>query len=455
MVRPNKASSRWRRAGIRLLTILLIGVLSFGGWKSLYRHAPIQLTFAGRLIDQPDAVLQTAEHHLAKLVDARNGQTSDRTRCYFMTAARTLSGRIPVIDQLACGPVLFVDGDVTRPYLIFDVQQGQTTADHTALSVAAQPSSTQLEGETAGRTLVRPDGARPPAGTGGMLPPTPRQAIGDVLTKASTVSPDLQPASAAATLIGRTSGVQLRQYGFVDRYGSGDLARSAPHGRRLLAFSVTTISGESGNAAPDLSVRVDDSERGPLINTSDYVVVAVPTDAKSVDLVLTDSGVKQSISLLTGQPGAGNPALTARTNRTAALAVTKDITVKIAGPAGSGITSGRISFTGVSLSYWCADGSHASRPDRAFLHVMATVRLDGDSHDYGVEPGLLAATATGGQVSMSRNASADSTSQIDDVIEVPANIVDGVISYSGTVKASKGTITVVTPVTVPFRIPVS
>jgi len=247
----------------------------------------------------------------------------------------------------------------------------------------------------------------------------------------------------------------LRQYGFVDRYGSGDLARSAPPGRRLLAFSVASIAGESGSAAPDLSVRVGDTERGPLINTSDYIVVAVPNDAQSADLVLTDSGVKQSISLLTGQPGTGNPALTARTNRTATLAVTKDITVKIAGPAGSGITSGRISFTGVSLSYWCADGSHASRPDWAFLHVMATVRLDGDSHDYGVEPGLVAATASGGQVSRSRNASSDSTSQIDDVIEVPANIIDGTISYSGTVKASKGTITVVTPVTVPFRIPAS
>jgi hypothetical protein len=454
-VRPNKASSRWRRAGIRLLAIVSIGVLSFGGWKSLYRHEPVQLTFAGRLIDQPDTVLQTAEHHLANVVDARNGQKSNRTRCYFMTAARTLSGRISVIDQLACGPVLFVDGDARSPYLTFDVQQGRTTADHTTLSVAAEPSSTQLEGEAAGRTLVRPDGASPPTGAGGLLPPTPRQAVGDVLTHTSTVSPDLQTASAGATLVGRTSGVQLRQYGFVDRYSSGDLARSAPHGRRLLAFSVASISGESGNVAPDLSVRVGDSERGPLINTSDYVVVAVPTDAKNVDLVLTDSGVKQSISLLTGQPGTGNNALTARTNRTATLAVTKDITVKIAGPAGSGITSGRISFTGVSLSYWCADGSHASRPDRAFLHVMATVRLDGDSHDYGVEPGLLTATATGGQVSMSRNASADSTSQIDDVIEVPANIVDGTISYSGTVKASKGTITVVTPVTVPFRISAS
>jgi hypothetical protein len=455
MVRPNTASSRWRRAGIRLLASVLIGVLCFGGWKSLFRHEPIQLTFAGTLISQPDAVLQTAERHLADVVYARHGQRSEHTRCYYMTAARTLSGRVAVIDQLACGPVLFVDGDSTRPYLTFELQQRKTTADHIELSVSAEPSSTQLEGEAAGRSLVRPDGSSPPAGLGGLRSPTPPQAIGDVLTKTSAVSPELQTASETATLMGRTSGVRLRQYGFVDRYGSGDQARSAPRGRRLLAFSVAAANGESGNAAPDLSVRVDNAERGPLVNTTDFVVVAVPTDADNVDLVLTDSGVKQSISLLTGQPSSGNPAVTTRTNRTATLAVTKNINIKIAGPAGSGITSGRITFTGVSLSYWSADGSHASRPDRAFLHVMATVRLDGDSHDYGVEAGLLAANATGGPATEARNSSADNTSQIDDVIEVPADIVDGTITYSGTVKASKGTMTVVTPVTVPFRIPVN
>jgi hypothetical protein len=254
-------------------------------------------------------------------------------------------------------------------------------------------------------------------------------------------------------LVGHTSGVKLRGYGFVDRYGSGEQARTAPKGRRLLAFAATAINGESGHAAPELSVRIGATERGPLVNTPDYVVVAVPPDAKSVDLVLTDSGVKQSISLLTGQPSATNPVVTTRANTIAKLSLSEKITVKVASPSGSGITSGRITFTRVWLSYWCADGSHASRPDRALLHVTALVRLDGDPHDYGVEPGLLAASELGGKAQKSRNAAADNTTEIDDVIEVPANIVDGAVTYSGTAAAAKGTITVMTAVTVPFQIP--
>jgi hypothetical protein len=269
---------------------------------------------------------------------------------------------------------------------------------------------------------------------------------------ARTVGPGVQEAPAAAMLVGRTSGVKLRAYGFVDRYGSGDQARSAPHGRRLLAFAATAVSGESGNALPELSVRVGTSERGPLVNTPDYVVVAVPTDAKNVDLVLNDSGVKQSISLLTGQPSANNPVVTTRANTVGKLSVAKDVTVKVASRSGSGITSGRITFSRVWLSYWCADGSHASRPDRALLHVTVTVRLDGDPHDYGVEPGLLAGSEVGSKAQKSRNGAADNTTEIDDVIEVPADIVDGTVTYSGTAKAATGTITVMTPVTVPFQI---
>jgi hypothetical protein len=303
--------------------------------------------------------------------------------------------------------------------------------------------------------LVRADGVKPPHGTDRLQPPGPTPAIGDVLTKASVVGSGLREASSLARLTGHTSGVQLKEFGFVDRYGVGDTARSAPRDRRLLAFSAVPTAGESGDGDPQLSVRVGDVERGPLVNTSDYVVVAVPNEANRVDLVLTDSGVKQSISLLTGVPSSGNPALAVRAIRSATLSVTKSITVRVAGPAGAGVASGQITFTGVSLSYWCADGSHPSRPDRAFMHVMATVRLDGDPHEYGVEAGLLSAAVAGGRAQKAHNAAADSNSEIDDVIEVPADIVDGTVTYSGSVATAKGHLTVMSPVTVPFRIAAS
>jgi hypothetical protein len=454
MVRPNKASGRWRRAGIRLLALIVIAAVSAAGWTAFHRTRPVQLALGGRPIDAPEQVLHIAEQRTAEVVTARHGVRSDRSRCYFMTGARSLTGRVSVIRELACGPLLFVDGDTVRPYLTFDLNVSTTANGRATLSVDGAPTSTQISGEQDGRNLVRPDGLQPPVGTGGLQAPAPPAAVNDVLTKATSLGSGLQDAPASAVMIGRSSGAQLTQYGFVDRYGSGDRARSAPPGRRLLAFAVTPVAGETGDSEPRLSIRIGDNERGPLVNTSDFVVTAVPTGATKVDLVLTDSGVKQSISLLTGVPGGDNPAVDARVNRAVPLTVSQSVTVSVKGPTGNaGITSGKITLTGLSLSYWAADGSHARRPDRALLHVMATVRLTGDPYGYGAETGLITLTVGSGTRLTARNAAANQTNQIDNVIDVPAAITSGTISYSGTVATSKGTITVVTPVNLPFTIP--
>jgi hypothetical protein len=84
---------------------------------------------------------------------------------------------------------------------------------------------------------------------------------------------------------------------------------------------------------------------------------------------------------------------------------------------------------------------------------MATVRLTGDPFEYGAETGLITLTVGSGTSLKARNAAANQTSQIDNVIDVPAGITSGTISYSGTVATSTGTITVVTPVSLPFTIP--
>jgi hypothetical protein len=274
-----------------------------------------------------------------------------------------------------------------------------------------------------------------------------------VLTTSSTLRTPLTPAPRGAQMIGQLSGVRLVEYGFVDSYDWGDRARTAPAGFRLLAFATDAMPGELADELPDLSVRVDGQERGPLTSTSDYLVTAVPVHARSVDLVLTDSGLKQSISLLTGQPDGSNPAVTTRTHQNEQLAVARPIRVRLKTSTGTGMLDGTLTVQSLSLTYWAADGSRCGGADRAWLHVAATVKLDGDRRAYGAEAGLITVQLPGSAWLTARNAAVDPAHEVDDVIDVPASATAGLLSYSGTLSTSKGTITVLTPITIPFAIP--
>ncbi|UQX90181.1 hypothetical protein M6D93_09320 [Jatrophihabitans telluris] len=283
----------------------------------------------------------------------------------------------------------------------------------------------------------------------------PPPAVGDVLTKSAAVQGTIRPAPSDAVAIGRSAGVRLLSYGFVDAYGLGAQSRSAPAGRRLIAFKVEPIAGETNQLTPDLSLLVGDSERGPLVMTKDFVVAAVPQSSAQVSLVLTDSGVKQKISLLDGTPDAANPQVCTRSHRTVVLNATKPVSVRVKASQGeAGLTSGFITVKAVELSYWGQDGSHAGDPDKAFLHVAATVRLSGDKEGYGAEAGLLSVTLPGSSTLLrARNVSSNPATQVDDVIEVPAGLTDGVLHYSGSTDSASGTIAVATAVSIPFAIP--
>jgi hypothetical protein len=253
---------------------------------------------------------------------------------------------------------------------------------------------------------------------------------------------------------GPTSGVRLNSFGFVPRYGSGDNARSAAKGTQLLAFSITPIAGENSNVQPSLAIRIDGQERGPLVISSDYIVTAVATQAKAIDLILTDSGTTQAISLLTGQADPLNPAVSSRANRTVMLNSAQKIAISWrTSNTGNGSSTGTITLTGVELGYWAPDGAHASAPDKAYLHIMATVQLDGDTKPYGAEAGLVQLTLPGAPAVTSRNVALDQATQVDDVIEVPATITAGTITYRGSVAADGGTVTVLVPATFTFTIP--
>ncbi|HEU5269659.1 MAG TPA: hypothetical protein VFU36_07010, partial [Jatrophihabitans sp.] len=350
-----------------------------------------------------------------------------------------------------CGPVLFVDGDPGRPYLAFSLLASPAAGNRMRLTVASPDPDGSVADPRPDSDLVRPDGKLPPVHYR-LRPPTPPPAVGDVLTTASTLGTRITPAPASALMVGQRSGVRLVEYGFVNSYDWGDRARTAPAGYRLLAFATEPIPGELAAGSPDLSVRVDGNERGPLAETSDYVVTAIPRHARRVELVLTDSGLKQSVSLLTGKPDPANPVVTVRSHDRQQLNIARAVRVRLQTSAGTGVLTGTLTVRTVSLSYWAADGD-CPRPDRAWLHIGALLQLEGDKQPYGTEPALLTVTVPGVGVRRAANAAADPATGVDAVADVPASMTGGSLTFAGSVQTGKGTLTVLTPVTIAFRIP--
>jgi hypothetical protein len=447
-------SSRWRRGWIRLLALAVIAVLAGAGWQVLHHRPPILLTLDGVRIDEPMAPLEAGERKVLDLVARRHGVRATNTRCYYTTTSLSSVYPVPVTPQIACGPVLFIDGDSDQPYLTFQLSHRPAPGGRVRLSLSGDAGQNLITGTAPGRRLVRPDSTVPPDGNGGLLLPAAPPAVADVLTHTTRIGSDIANAAPNTVMIGANAGIRLVKYGYVERYGIGDLARSAPRGKKLLAFQVAPLAGDIGDGPPQLSVRVAGVERGPLVITDDYVVTAVPTDAPAVDLVLNDGGLKQSISLITGRPSDTNPAIASRTNRAATVSESKGVTVRVKAARGApGLSSGTITVSAVRLSYWAPDGSHASGSNRALLHVIATVRLTGDKRGYGAESALLTVTAPGSRPAKARNAAKDKTTQVDDVVDVPASMSSGQLTYSGTVTTTTGSITVITPVQLQFAIP--
>ena len=113
----------------------------------------------------------------------------------------------------------------------------------------------------------------------------------------------------------------------------------------------------------------------------------------------------------------------------------------------------QITVRQLSLSYWAANGTRCPDPGRAWLHVGAVLKLDGDKQPYGAEAGLISVTLPGGSPLRGTNDAPDPATAVDDVVNVPAGITTGRLNFSGTVKTAKGTLTVLTPVSVPFTFP--
>ncbi len=243
-------------------------------------------------------------------------------------------------------------------------------------------------------------------------------------------------------MISLNTGVRLVSAGIVSRYGHGDDARSAPPGRRLVAFRTADESGERGNrsTAGKLSVLVpgQPNRSAPATLSGDtYVVVAVPVGATAT-LRLDDAGYAQTLSLPAGTPGAANLAVLARTHRSAEIGKTSAIPVRFANGTKTANATFHISAGLAELNFWVP--GHTTFAPGLDPTALLSVRLTyTDSLDpgssFGFEPQLLKLMLPDGHTVAARNI-APSADKVFNVFEVPADITKATLVVSGSVRDS-------------------
>ena len=466
---PGQTATTKKRSGGKLalilgLVIVLVAGLGVGAWALFLRGGPA-VTWQGKEVANPEELLTQAQSDLDTLVTDTKGVKGEDTRCYY-AVPKSVAKDTPetdVSDTVYCGPALFVDGDTGKPFVPYGISAGSTDGDKVTLTISAKGAEGGATAVPGDQKLVRPDGASPPDGAGGLKVPEPPPAEENVFEAVSGVEVDDAPAG--ATMGSLTGGVTITKLGEIDRYGKGAEARSAPDGQKLIAFQLDDAAGDGssdGATALGLTVSVDGGTGEKIPDLTGVNVIAVPTDAKTVDLVTSADSVKQTLSLLDGKPGKTNIAVLARDNRFGSFTVPKGFNFT---ETGGGSTANRpCTLTGsvAGLFYWADDegSAKATAPGNAILetdlkYVFSTDSPPpftgssaGDSATF--EPSHLTLTLPGGQKAQAKIV-ADRT-----VFEVPAGFTEGTITIGGAFTNSNAiTFTVTAPVSFKVSIPKS
>lgn len=446
---PRGRRSRRRLPLILTLSLVLVAGLLTGGWFLLHKSKTPQFTFAGKRINQPDTTLSQAEKALNVIVAQRHGAKDADTRCYFATPSAPPKGtrKTDVDTAVRCGPVLFVDGDPHRTYLSFALTSAASEHGSVSAAAASAPISADPSALPDSLTLSRPDGKTPPNDGGLQVPPPPPAANG-ALVAAFLTGQSLPDAPRDALMASLRGGVKLTKVGVVKRYGSGDNARSAPAGQRLVAFTYTSVAGQIGNVSPTrsetgLSVNGHGSRRLPSPAKGQVIVAAVPTGARA-DLVLYLDHIRQTISLPDGKPGPTNLAVLRRSHIDARLSVNKPMTIRFTQGGASANLSGRVTATHALIGYWTDDAKHhASSGSKALLWMDFRFRVPNQTDQTGVDAPLLTIRPSGGAPIRAKDL--DRSDKVFAVFEVPATFTRGTVTISGKEPGSTS-ITVVTPV---------
>jgi hypothetical protein len=431
---PPAPSGNSRRPLLIVGAVVAAAAVVVGAFLLIGEDEPA-LQWQGEGIDEPEATLTDAERAVEELVDERHGALHDDGRCYF--SLPTDENVKDVNDHLRCGPVLFVDGDPDEAYLTFGLSlagDGDTT-----LVVDERPTEPEPTSLDAGERLSRPDGATAPAGNGGLEPPEPPEATDDVLG-AIDVGPSTVGTPPEGAQIGAlNASYELMSLGTIDRYGRDDDARRPAEGHQLIAFDVSTGPGElpTPTATPTVQVQVDDGELrdvGSIIDGNSPVVMSVPSDAETVDLVVTDAETEQRLSLLDGTPGDGNIQVLTRTNRTQDLGTAHQVSATASDGSGSAAVTGTITVRTVFLDWFLYDdpAKRPSTPQTAYLAVHLDYAWAGvEPADAGLTSQPFSVVLPDGQVLPAVNLAADPTSQVIIAIEVPADFTTGTLQIGG------------------------
>ena len=457
---------------VGLVAVLAAG-LSIGGYFLVRGSSSPTFTFDGKAIDSPDKPLQQTDTLVRSLVSSRHGSRGNDTRCYYALRAQPAPGaaKSDIDDSIWCGPVLFVDGDPGKQYLRFPLNSQPSAGSNVTLTPSAQPISDDPEPVPAGLALRRPDNATPPTGAGGLSMPAPPPAATNALLATDVGTEDVPAAPPGAVIGSISGGITVTELGTVKRYGTGDAARSAPAGSQLVAFRLIGAMGDDGVRA-DLSSNAWVSINGgaarklPNADSDQYLVIAVPNSARSVDLVLNDAGYKQTLSLLSGKPGAGNIKVLARTHRQSDVRRTGSVrftfSQTVGFPDGSSGTSqtGTYTVDGATLAF-SLPSKHvtASSTTKALLYVDVGYTVpQSPGRNFGFRPETMTFTPNGEAPIRARNV-ATSADMIYNIFEVPADLTSGTLHIAGSFSTmfvnsnSTYTTTIATPITVPVTFP--
>jgi hypothetical protein len=446
---------RRRTIVIAVVAAVLAGGLT-GGWFALRKSSSTTFTFEGKKVDQPATTIRQAEKSLDAIVASRHGVKSADTRCYFAVPQNAPKGakKTDVDSALRCGPVLFVDGDAARTYLTFPLTSTPASGGDVTLTAAAQPINAQPGLAPVGYILRRPDKRSEPSDAQ-LTVPAPQAAQPNTLVAADLGNTTLPDAPSSALMVSLRGGVRLTKAGPIERFDTGDAARSAPPGQQLIAFSYTPVPGQVANISPGasqlgVSVNGGAPRRLPALKGTQVVVLAVPAKAR-VEFVLDADGVRQSLALPTGVPGTTNLAVLRRSSIDATLAVNQPITIKFTRPGSVTNLAGTLTVTHALLGYWTDDGKHhASNGGRALLWMDFRFQAPQQTNETGIDAPLLRLTPAGGQPIAAKDV--DPTNRVFAVFDVPANFTKGTVTVSGT-ESGNPTISVTTPITFQVSVP--
>jgi hypothetical protein len=451
LARP--AGRRWAgRPRLLVCGLIVLVAVAAGGWWTFLRPAPVEITYVGAPVANAGSVLDSAKVGLAALVQADRGVLSPTSSCYFQRPSRPAAGarRSDIGGSILCGPVLFFDGSASRPYLSFPLTEHPGVDGTADLFVAAQPTSPDPAAVPPGVVLVRPAGTSKPRTDAGIKAPVPPPAMADLLTPTDLTHPVILPRAPSTAVIGSNSTtVTLQGMGPVADFGSGIDEQSTPTGQKLLAFELAFGAGENLQASPGelvlgVSIGGLTPRQLPLDSNTDErgqeFVVAVSPSVTSVDLVLTDGGITQRLSLLTGLPAPTNITLLQGPTRQQAVIGSGSATALVDADGQQFTAHLSLQIFGAALGFFMPSTlAHPASTSDAFL-VVGLCFTSADFVDtttcYRFRATDLTVTPTGGEPI--RAEYVPTLAGRVPVFEVPANFTIGTVTVAGSEASGEG-----------------